>query len=77
MALSFYIKLNNNTLLSLYPSIYILLYTSFTLMVYFLSLLPNVYLVFFIKLTVIIRKTRLNRKQIRITLRFVYIKYKI
>lgn len=45
-------------------------------MVFFSSFLPNIYLVFSIKSTVIVKKIKLNKKQIEITLKFVYIKYK-
>ena len=73
----FYTWLNDNTLLSSYPPTYILLYIKSALMVLFLSLLCNVYLVFPVKLTVMIKGTRLNRKQINISLGFAYTKYKV
>lgn len=77
MALVSYTRLNNNILLGLHPPICILLYTNSTLMMLFPSLLPNVYPVFSVKLTVTARKTRLNRKQIRIIPGFIYTKYKV
>lgn len=44
----------------------------------FFSNLPrNVYLVFSVKLTIMTKETKLSRKQIRISLGFVYTKYKV
>lgn len=40
-------------------------------MVFFLNLLYNIYLVFFVKLTVMVKKTRLNKKQIKINIKFI------
>lgn len=77
ITLTFYILLNNNTLLSLYLFIYILLYIKLVLIVFFSKFLYNVYLFFSLKSIVIIKKTKFNKKQIRISLRFGYIKYKI
>lgn len=43
----------------------------------FLNLLCNVYLVFPVKLSAMAKEATFNRKQIRITLRFAYTKYKV
>ena len=77
MALVSYTKLNNNTLLSFYPHICILLYPNSILRVLFQSLPPNVYLVFLVKLIVTTKGTKLNKKQIGITPKFIYTKYKV
>lgn len=45
-------------------------------MVLFPNLLHNVYPVFLVKSIVIVKAIRLNKKQIKISSRFVYIKYK-
>ena len=46
-------------------------------MVLFPSLLRNVYLVFPVKSTVTRKGTRLNKKQIEMSLGFAYTKYKV
>ena len=75
--LAFYIRLDDNTLLSSYLPTCILLHTESALMVLFPSLLHNVYPVFLVKLTVTTKQMRLNRKQIKISLGFAYTKYKV
>ena len=72
-----YTWLDDNILLSSHLPICILLYTESILMVLFPSFLHNVYPVFFVKSTVTAKKTRLNRKQVDISLRFAYTKYKV
>ena len=67
-AIAFYIQLDDNTLLSSYLLIYILLHIESALMVSFLSSLCNIYPVFSMKSTVMAKKIRLNRKQISINL---------
>ena len=74
MALVSYTKLDNNILLSIYALICILLHTNSALIVLFQSFPPNIYPVFLVKSTVTARKTRLNRKQIKITPGFAYTK---
>ena len=68
--IAFYIRLDNNTLLSSYPPTCILLYIKSALMVPFLSLPSNIYQIFLMKLTVMAKEIRLNRKQIGISLGF-------
>ena len=75
--LASYTRLKNNTLLSSHCFTCILLHTNSTLMVPFPNLLLNVYPVFPIKSAIIAKKTRFNRKQIRITSGFAYNKYKV
>lgn len=72
-----YIWLDNNILLNSHLLTYILLHIELALMVVFPNLPYNVYPVFSVKLTVTIKKTRLNRKQIEISLGFFYNKYKV
>ena len=73
----FYTQLDDNTLLSSHPLIYILLHTESALIVLFLNLQCNVYLVFLMKSTVMVNGTKFNKKQVGISLGFVYIKYKV
>ena len=69
--ITFYIRLDDNTLLSLYHPIYISLYTESALMVFFPNHPHNVFLVFpIVKLTVTAKKRRLNKKQVNISLKF-------
>lgn len=75
--LAFYTRLNNNTLLSSYLLIWILLYIKFGLIVPFPNLPRNINLVFFVKLTVMAKKTRLNKKQISLSFGFAYTKYNV
>lgn len=72
-----YIQLNDNTLLSLHPPTFILLYTESAFMVPFLSILRKVYQVFPVKLTVMTKEIRFNSKQVDISFVFDYTKYKI
>ena len=58
MTLASYIKFNNDTLLTSYPSICILLYIDFSLMMFFPNLLLNVYLVFLSKSSVMIKEIK-------------------
>lgn len=53
------------------------MYINFELMIFLSNLPPNIYLVFLVKLFIIVKKTKLNKKQIRIIPRFAYINYKI
>lgn len=76
-ALALYIKLDDNSLLSLYSPTCILLHIEFALIVFFSSLLCNIYLVFLVKLTITVKKTKLNRKQIGISFGLTYTKYKV
>lgn len=76
-ALAFYTRLNDNTILSSHPPTYILLHIESVLMVFFSSFKRNIYLVFSIKSTITIKGTRLNKKQIEISLGFAYTKYKV
>ncbi len=75
--LASYTRLYHNTLLSSYTPTCILLYSESVLMVPFQNLLRNVYPIFPVKLTVIAKRTRLNRKQIRICSGFPYTEYKV
>lgn len=77
MILASYTRLDNNTLLSLYPRIYILFYTDSMLMMFFPNLLSNIYSVFPSRLFIIAKGTRLNKKQIRITPGFAYTEYRV
>ncbi len=72
-----YIRLNNNTLLSSHPLIYILLHIESALMVSFPSLSRNIYSVFPVKSTIMAKEIRLNGKQVRISPRFAYTEYKV
>ncbi len=75
--LASYIRLDDNILLSLHLSTYILLHIESTLMVPFPNLARNVYPVFPVKSTVTAKRIRFNRKQIGISPRFAYTKYKV
>lgn len=76
-SLEFYIRLDNNKLLSSHPFACILLHTNFLLIIFFPNFLSDVYLIYSIKLVIIVKKIMLNRKQIGIILGFVYTKYKV
>ena len=76
-ALTSYTRLDNNTLLNSHALKCILLHTDSVLIVPFSNLPLNVYLVFLVKSAITAKETRLNRKEIEITLGFVYTKYKV
>ncbi len=75
--IDFYTRLDDNTLLNSHPFICILLHTEFILMILFPILPRNINLSFPIKSTVTAKETKLNRKQIGISLRFALTKYKV
>ncbi len=75
--LASYTRLDNNTLLSLHPPILILIHTESTLILPFPNLPRNIYPVFPLKSTVKAKRTRLNRKQIRISPGFASTEYKV
>lgn len=69
-----YTGLDTNTFLSLYLHYCILLYIDLVLIINFPSLLSNVYVVFLIRFIFIIKNTSINKKEIWITLEFLYTK---
>lgn len=72
-----YTRINSHILLYSHQPYYILLYTNSLLTIPFSRLISNMYSGFPIKSVVTVKKTSVNRYQIRLTLGFAFIEYKV